>query len=500
MNDLHHIHDLLDASAARRAAETAVRTEEGSITYGRLAEDSRRLATWMRETGVRRGDRVVILLPNSIPVLVAALAASRIGAIFCIVNYATKAYNLQHILGDCTPTLVFTNRERWAQEDFTSVRRHLLLEDDYANALAAPPLTDRSPAITIDPCFLIYTSGSTSKPKAVVAGHRNVLFAAWAIQQRLQYRESDVVGNFLPLGFDFGLYQAFLSWQVGATLALGREEHVGPQLVKKMRDWGITGMPIVPSLANVLIRMASRTGEPLPALRFLTNSGAHLPNTYIADLKRSFAQCEVFVMFGLTECKRVAILLPEEYATKSSSVGRPLPQTECIIIGPDGEELPRGQQGELVVRGPNVMLGYWNAPEQTAQRYKVWGRRLEVALFTGDVCSMDDDGYLYFHGRNDDIYKQRGHRVSTIEVEGAACCVAGVTQAAVIPHRDDSGATLVLVGEASAETALRGLRERLEDFKLPTRVVKYGQALPVTPNQKVDKKALSRLLEEGVLS
>jgi acyl-CoA synthetase (AMP-forming)/AMP-acid ligase II len=500
MNDLHHIHELLDASAARLPTKTAVLTEEGSITYGQLAEDSRRLATWMRESGVCRGDRVVVLLPNGIPVLVAALAASRLGAIFCIVNYATKAYNLQHILQDCGPTLVFTNRERWAQEDFATVRSHLLLEEGYPRALEAPPIAERSPAITLDPCFLIYTSGSTSKPKAVVAGHRNVLFAAWAIQQRLRYRESDIVGNFLPLGFDFGLYQAFLSWQVGATLALGREDHVGPPLVKKMRDWGITGMPIVPSLANVLIRMASRSNEPLPALRFLTNSGAHLPSSYIADLKRQFAQCEVFVMFGLTECKRVAILLPEEYEHKSASVGRPLTQTECIIIGSDGEEVPRGEHGELVVRGPNVMLGYWNAPEQTAKRYRVLGPRFEVALFTGDVCSMDKDGYLYFHGRNDDIYKQRGHRVSTIEVEGAACCIAGVVQAAVIPHRDDSGATLVLVGEASTEMALRGLRERLEDFKVPTRVVKYGQALPVTPNQKVDKKALVRLLEEGILA
>jgi acyl-coenzyme A synthetase/AMP-(fatty) acid ligase len=380
------------------------------------------------------------------------------------------------------------------------VPRKLVLEDDYAAALSSEPWQQPSPAITLDPCFLVYTSGSTAKPKAVVEGHRNVLFATWAIQQRLGIRESDVVGNFLPLAFDYGLFQAFLSFQVGATLALGRESHVGPLLLRKIREWSITGLPMVPSLAHALIRMASRGGEPPPPLRFVTNSGAHLPRVYIEDLQRLFPDCQIFVMFGLTECKRVSIMLPSEYAGKPDSVGRALDQTECLIVDAEGQPVPPGVKGELVVRGPNVMLGYWNAPEQNAKRYRRWGSGHEIALFTGDVCSLDADGFLYFHGRNDDIYKQRGHRVSSVEVEGAANDVPGVLQAAVIPHRDDTGATLIVTGEATCDSVLVGLRQRLEEFKIPTRVLRSGVDLPLTANRKVDKKALEQLLSDGSLA
>lgn len=489
----HYIHDLLDKAAERLPEKTAVITNEGTISYAALADQSKRLATYFRERGVRRGNRILILLPNSIPVLVAAFAASRIGAVFVIVNYATKPYNVEYIVRDSDPALVLTNRAR--NGDFPTVAGmpRVVLEDDYEAALQTVPAPSACPAITIDPCFFIYTSGSTSKPKAVVEGHRNVIFATWAIQDRLQYRESDIVGNFLPLAFDFGLYQAFLTFQVGATFALGQEGDVGPLLLKKMRAWNVTGMPIVPSLADVVIRLASRTQDPLPSLRFLTNSGAQLPRSYVASLKRLLPSCQVYVMFGLTECKRVSILLPEEYERKIESVGRPLAQTECVIIGPDGTPVPPGTHGELVVRGPNVMLGYWCSPEQMALRYRTWGPRAEVALFTGDVCSMDSEGYLYFHGRNDDIYKQRGCRVSAIEVEGAACEIEGVRQAAIIDTQSERGATLVIVGDASEETVLHGLRARLEDFKVPAKIVRHQGELPVTPNRKVDKKAIAAL-------
>jgi acyl-coenzyme A synthetase/AMP-(fatty) acid ligase len=243
--------------------------------------------------------------------------------------------------------------------------------------------------------------------------------------------------------------------------------------------------------------MSSRPGEALPSLRFVTNSGAHLPRSYIDDIKRLYPSCLVFVMFGLTECKRVSIMLPDEYPNKPDAVGRALDQTECIIIDGDGNRLPPGQKGELVVRGPNVMLGYWNAPEQNAKRYRRWGTGHETALFTGDVCSLDADGFLYFHGRNDDIYKQRGHRVSSVEVESAANEVPGVLQAAVIPHRDDEGATLIVTGDTSSDGVLAGLRARLEEFKIPTRVVRSPSDLPLTPNRKVDKKALEQLLNDG---
>jgi acyl-CoA synthetase (AMP-forming)/AMP-acid ligase II len=375
----------------------------------------------------------------------------------------------------------------------------LTLEEGWSEALAGEPNAPAFPGISNDPVCLIYTSGSTGKPKAVISNHRSMLFAAGAIQQRLAMQESDIVGNFLPLSFDVGLYQILLSFQIGATLALGRDTHVGPGLLRKLHEWNVTGLPAVPSLASTLIRLSKRTPNQLPRLRFITNTGALLPRAYITDLRGLYPDCQVFVMFGLTECKRVSILPPAEYERKPDSVGKPLPDTECLIIDPEGNVLPPGEPGELVVRGPNVMLGYWRAPELTAKRFRHWGPGLEVALFTGDSCSMDAEGYLYFHGRSDDIYKQGGYRVSAVEIEAAACDIDEVDQAVLLPPSDGADAALFVVTRLREEQIFDELRQRLEEYKLPPQILVI-ETMPLTPNGKFDKAHLRAQLGAMELS
>jgi amino acid adenylation domain-containing protein len=489
------IHELLDEMAVRVPDKTAIVADEGTVTYRALAERSRRLATWLRRSGVRRGDRIAIVLPNGIPAVIALLATSRLAAIFFIVNPAIKWYGLRHILEDAAPALIVTTRQRDDVDEIGAHGAALLLEDGWAEALESEPVALPFPGISSDPACLIYTSGSTGKPKGVISSHRNVVFATWAIQQCLGVQESDVIGNFLPLSFDVGLYQIFLGFQAGATLALGRDAHAGPRLLSKLCEWNVTGLPAVPSLISTVIRLAKRTPGQLPRLRFVTNTGAHLPRAYVADLRALFPTCSVFVMFGLTECKRVSILPPADYARKSESVGRPLPGTECLIVGPDGRALPPDEVGELVVRGPHVMLGYWRAPELTAKRFRTWGAGSEIVLFTGDTCSMDAEGYLYFHGRSDDIYKQGGYRTSALEVEAAACDIPGVRQTALVPPDAETGAILFVTGDITAETVLDGLRRRLEDYKLPAQIVVLDE-LPLTPNGKIDKRQLKTYLTE----
>jgi amino acid adenylation domain-containing protein len=490
------IHEFLDYSAARLPDKAAVITDEGLVTYSELSQYSRSLAAYFHEVGVRRGDRIAILLPNSIPVVAALMAASRLDAVFFILNPAIKPYHLRYILEDALPALVVTTRERRESDHIADYCRVLTVEDHWEEAVKAPPVSPVFPGISSDTACLIYTSGSTGKPKAVISTHLNIIFATEAIQQCIGVRESDVVGNFLPMAFDYGLYQVFLTFQAGATLALGHDAHVGPGFLKKLGERKITGLPVVPSLAYNLIRLAKRMPDQVPRLRFVTNTGAHLPRSYIKDIRLLFPGCAVYVMFGLTECKRVSILPPADYERKADSVGKPLPQTECLIVGPDRQPLPAGQVGELVVRGPHVMLGYWRAPELTAKRFGNWGPGLETALFTGDLCSMDSDGYLYFHGRSDDIYKQGGYRVSAQEVEAAACDIPGVRQAALLPPEDDSGAMLFVVGDLSVDEIFDGVKLRLEDYKLPAQIVVVDD-LPLTSNGKMDKKQLkSRLTEQ----
>jgi amino acid adenylation domain-containing protein len=490
------VHELLDETAARLPDKSALITDEGSISYGALAETTRRLAGWLVEAGIRRGDRIALMLPNGIPIVTALLAASRVGAIFFVVNPGIKTYHLRHILEDAEPTLIITTEKRSAEEQLETCARVLTLESGWTAALEHAAWSGAFPGISSDPVCLIYTSGSTGKPKAVISSQRNVVFAARAIQQCLDMQESDVVGNFLPLSFDVGLYQIFLSFQIGATLALGSDLHVGPGLLRKINQWKVTGLPAVPSLVLNLLRLSNRSRDQLPRLRYITNTGAHLPRSYIDELRALMPDCTVFVMFGLTECKRVSILPPVDHERKSDSVGKPLPDTECLIVGADGRLLPHGEIGELVVRGPHVMLGYWRAPELTAKRYRPWGVGTEVALFTGDACSLDEEGYLYFHGRSDDIYKQGGYRVSALEVEAAACDIPGVRQAALLPPQAERGSVLFVTSDLAIETVFEALRERLEDYKLPTQIVVLDD-LPLTPNGKSDKKQLRRLMAEA---
>jgi acyl-CoA synthetase (AMP-forming)/AMP-acid ligase II len=193
-------------------------------------------------------------------------------------------------------------------------------------------------------------------------------------------------------------------------------------------------------------------------------------------------------MFGLTECKRVSIEEPNADLIRPGSVGRPLPDTEAFVVDPDGRRLPAGESGELVVRGPHVMCGYWRAPELTARRF----RRDEAGqpvLHTGDLCRLDAEGRIYFLGREDDVYKQNGFRVSTIEVEAAALDIPGVHLAAVLPPADGRAARLFVTGPISAGTLIAELGARLEPAKLPGEF-HVIDAIPLTVAGKVDKRAL----------
>lgn len=492
------IGDWVDEAAARFPDRPALIDGAGSIDFTELAQRTRRVASWIARAGVVRGDRVLILLPTCGELVESVLGCARLGVCFVVINPAIKPYQLTHVLADCEPALVVAHSTRSDLELLSRGRRLLLADRQWHEVLATPASPVATPPISNDLACLVYTSGSTAMPKGVISAHRNVVFAARAIQERLRIRSDDVIGHFLPMSFDYGLYQVFLAVQAGAALALGGEEHAGYALLRTISDLGVTGLPVVPALATNLVRLARRSKEPVPSLRFITNTGAHLSASVIDDLRAIWPDCSVFPMFGQTECKRVSILLPDEYDRKPQSVGRPLPDTECLIVDESGTPLPSGEQGELVVRGPHVMLGYWRSEELTEQRFRPWGPHRERVLFTGDRCSMDADGFLSFHGRLDDVYKQRGYRVSALEVEAAAMEVSGVQEAAVVVAKLDESilSVLAFAGDATAEAVGDGLRELLEDYKQPDRIVCCAD-LPRNTNGKVDKRALVERLAAG---
>ncbi|MDS0140040.1 MULTISPECIES: class I adenylate-forming enzyme family protein [unclassified Amycolatopsis] len=482
------LHELLDRRAAATPDAPALARDDLRWTYADLARRSRTLSAWLGGKGVGRGDRVLVAAPHDPDTVALLYAVSRLGAAYVVVSDRIRPFHLDHILADSEPELVLAADAAAETVSRSTAKVHKLSELPATGDAEVPA----SPATGVDILSLIYTSGSTAMPKAVVSTHEQVLFAVSAIAERLGYRAEDRVFCCLPLSFDYGLYQVFLAAEAGACLVLGDDAAAGPALLSTVEREGVTVLPLVPGLGATLARLAARAGRFPAALRLVTNTGAALPASLSARLREFSPGLDVVAMYGLTECKRVSIEEPNAYLDRPGSVGRPLPGTEVLVLDDDGAELPPGEVGQFAVRGPNVMAGYWRAPEQTARRFPrdAYGR---ATLLTGDRGRVDEEGYLYFEGRDDDQYKQDGFRVSAVEVEGAAADVDGVTEAAVLPPAGDRPAVLAVTGTLDPGQLREGLAERLEPHKIPDRI-EVVDALPHGVNGKIDKRALEAAL------
>lgn len=487
------LHDILDSAAERFPAHLALTDHRRGLTYRELAAASRQAAAAFAGRGVRRGDRVVISASDGPSTATALYALSRLGAVFSVLHEQVRGGPLEHVLRDSEPVLLVTDadeaRDTARRTGTACVSPAELLEPAPAGPLPGPG------TLGVDPACLIYTSGTTSLPKAVVSTHQQMLFAATAIQRSLRYRGDDIVFCPLPLSFDYGLYQLFLAALSGAQLRLATPTEAGPPLLRSLENSGATVLAGVPSVSDRLAWLLSRSGPGRggPAgLRLLTNTGAALPAETMTALRSALPGLRIQVMYGLTECKRAAIMPPDGDLDRPGSSGLPLDGTEMYVASDTGERLPPGEIGQFVVRGPHVMAGYWRRPELTAERFHR-AEGLFPELRTGDYGWMDEEGYVYFSGRRDDLYKERGFRVSCTEVEAAARRIPQVSAAAVLPPQDGKPALLAVVSELRTDELLALMREQIEPFKVPRRCARLPE-LPVNGNGKVDRRRLASLV------
>ncbi len=488
---------MLDKAAVPWGCHVAVSDEREELTYRELDERSRACARRLGALGVGRGDRVVLCLRQGVDLAVLVYACSRLGAAFVVLGTDTPPDGLEFVLTDCRPAALVTHDPALGETaDRHGVPVHT---PEIARGGEHEPGPDApSPVVAVDPACLIYTSGSTAQPKAVVSDHSQVVFAATSIQRRLRYHAGDRVLLALPMAFDYGLYQLFLCTLAGATLHVEQPERANHALVRVLAERRITVLPAVPMLAHLLCERVGRGSETaraerrtaLASLRLLTSTGAAMPASVPDRLRQHLPGLHVQLMYGLTECKRVSITEVDEDLRHPGSSGRPLDGTEVYAIDAAGRRLPTGQTGELVVRGPNVMLGYWGAPEQTRARFPV-GDDLVRVLRTGDAGFVDADGGVHCLGRLDDVYKQNGVRVSITEVESAADRIPRVRAASVVPGADAlTGATLFAVTDAAPHEVLDALRVLLPESKVPSRCV-VVDTLPQTDRGKVDRSRLA---------
>jgi len=451
-----------------------------------------------------------VFMDNAAEAVIAIFAALTAGAVFSPVNPSTKADKLAFILNNCRATALLTQarlaaiaREAMAASPSVTVavaaggkaEGFAPFEDLAEGRLGERP--EAFPGIETDLAMLVYTSGSTGFPKGVMMTHQNVAAAATSITTYLENTEDDVILNVLPISFDYGLYQVLMAVKVGARLILEKSFAFPAQILNRVREEAATGLPLVPTMAAIILQMKDIRPGDYPSLRYLTNTAAALPPAHIERLRQLFPTTTVYSMYGLTECKRCTWLPPAELDRRPGSVGIAIPGTEAYVVGEDGERLPAGETGELVIRGPHVMKGYWENPDATAKALKPGPWPWEPVLYTGDLFRTDADGFLYFVGRKDDIIKTKGEKVSPKEVENVLYQLGGIREAAVIGLPDPvlgAAITAVVALEPGSNLTegevVRHCARHLEDFMVPRRVI-VRDALPKTDSGKISRRLVA---------
>lgn len=436
------IEQTLAETARLRPGATAIVDGDTRVTYRDLDHLSSTLAAALQQRGIAPGDRVVLFLDNGWRTALAIFAALKAGAVVCPVNPSVKSAGLKHIVADCKPhTLICKGRHVQLVETAiqTAFPPCCIVSDgegtDNVEGLSELLAVEHAPhPIPGDAhalAFILYTSGSTGQAKGVMMSHANVDAASRMIADYLESTDTDVVLSALPLTFTYGLYQLLVTIRTGGCLVLERNFAFPHALLEKARREEVTGLPLVPTMAAMLIQMQGNPATSLPQLRYITNAASALPATHIKALRRLFPQARLFSMYGLTECARATHLPPEEIDRRPDSVGKALPGTQAFVIDDNGHPASPGATGELVVRGPHVMKGYWNAPEATELALRALPDGEGKVLHTGDLFFADEDGFLHFVARRDDIVKIGGEKVAPKAVETFLAGLPGIGEALV---------------------------------------------------------------------
>lgn len=507
--------ELIFDSAARTPDAAALTDRTSTLTYAALAELVRRLASGLLAAGLEKNDRVAFYLPKRIESVATMFGTACAGGIFVPVNPLLKSEQVTHILRDCAARVLITTKDRYESlreiHECEALRTVVLLDGGSAAApqagrqvcswdelLAAGRERAFPRVIDADVAAILYTSGSTGKPKGVVLSQRNMVAGAVSVAQYLENDSSDRILAVLPLSFDYGFSQVSTSFLVGAQVVLF--EYLLPRdVLNAIGKHAITGLAGVPPLWIQLAGL--EWPESATGLRYITNSGGAMPRPTLEALRKRLPRTKVFLMYGLTEAFRSTYLPPSELDRRPGSIGKAIPNAEILVVRRDGTPCAPNEPGELVHRGALVGLGYWNDPARTAERYRPVPGQLpgtvlpELAVWSGDTVMRDEEGFLYFVGRHDEMIKTSGYRVSPTEVEEQLLATGLVTEVAAfgVPHPVLGQAIAVAAaaeaGRHDTDALLAICRQRMPNFMVPAHIT-WRDALPRSPNGKIDRKQL----------
>jgi acyl-CoA ligase (AMP-forming) (exosortase A-associated) len=514
------IHHLVAKAVDARQDAPALTSKDVTVTYAQLWREVAGFGTALVDLGLCRGDRVAVYLDKRIETVTALFGTSAGGGVFVPVNPLLRPKQVGYIMRDCAAKVLVTSPERLALlreelEECKCVEHVVLVGDDRASPLAEPDgryTVSLWPAgtpggsmvaadgIDADMAAILYTSGSTGQPKGVVLSHRNVIAGAESVSHYLGNKPADVILAALPLSFDAGFSQLTTAFSVGAHVVL-LDFLLPADVVRLCARHRVTGLTCVPPL---WIQIADQDwpAEVAGHLRYFANTGGRMPKATLDKLRSLFPAATPFLMYGLTEAFRSTYLDPAEVDRRPDSIGKAIPNAEILVVRPDGSRCDPGEEGELVHRGALVAMGYWNDPERTAERFRPAPARQsglcaeELAVWSGDAVVEDEEGFLYFIGRKDEMIKTSGYRVSPTEIEEVAYDTGLVRDAVALGVEDAKlGQHVVLVVSPARGTTvdvdalLAQMRKVLPRYMLPRRV-DVRPEICRSPNGKFDRTLL----------
>lgn len=516
------LHELIREQAEQQADASALFHKNDTLTYGELHALTRGVANGLLKHGIKAGERVGIYLPKQPETVAAIFGSAHAGATFVPINPVLKPRQVAYIANHCQVQTLITSAQRWQQlrdadADLSGVQLTVLVDGNAASEAESDAvrltnwqdfIADTSEPqghrrIDQDMAAILYTSGSTGNPKGVVLSHRNMLAGADSVATYLENTSADRILAVLPLSFDAGLSQLTTAFSRGASCVL--LDYLLPRdVIRAVARYGVTGLAGVPPLWNQLVQ-CEWPEEAARSLRYITNTGGKMPVATTRTLQRLLPSTRIFLMYGLTEAFRSTYLDPAELERRPESIGKAIPNAEILVVNRDGELCGPGEPGELVHRGVLVARGYWNDPEKTAARFRPCPGQdpalplPEMAVWSGDQVVRDEEGFLYFVARQDDMIKTSGYRVSPSEVEEVAYAsglVAGAVALGVAHAMLGQGILLLVtraatLAEDDPVLALQThFRRELPNFMQPQAII-LVESLPQNQNGKFDRRSLS---------
>lgn len=522
----HLLHELVLKSAERSPDAPALSFGPRSLSYAELVADVISAARALLEAGIDRHDRVGVYLDKRLETVSACFGAAASGGVFVPVNPLLKPEQVAYILQDCNVRVLVTSAERLALlapalSECRDLRLVMVTGETTArapNAVPCPvigwndalqyaPQSTPHRVIDTDMTAILYTSGSTGRPKGVVLSHRNMVAGAYSVASYLENRSEDRILSALPLSFDAGFSQLTTAFSAGAKVVL--INYLMPRdVITACERESITGLTAVPPLWIQLAQL-EWPATAHSSLRYFANTGGRMPRATLDALRKALPSARPFLMYGLTEAFRSTYLPPSEVDRRPDSIGKAIPNAEIMVVREDGTPCAPGEPGELVHRGALVSLGYWNDTGKTAERFKPApgqpsGLTMpEIAVWSGDTVRTDEDGFIYFIGRRDEMIKTSGYRVSPTEVEEVVYSMKMVDEVAAIGVEHPMlGQAIVLIVTAhegvefDRDALLKRCREKFPAYMVPSDIRLHPGNLPRNPNGKIDRKMLATELAE----